>query len=393
MGVSAPLDGGPLHPAKRSGAAPDVRELLVRGRGHQAARGYRHRQHHVGGRFPTRRFLLPQVLGCGRACARGRVGGGPTQAAVPQRDQRLPPRRHQRRCMGGELMAVAAPSLTNAELKYGLISVDDHVVEPPDLWSSRVPGRLKDRAPRLVRQQDGSEQWVLDGRVLLGGNAALAAAFTADRNREPARWDEVPPAAFVPAERLKAMDAAGVDRSVLYPSVAGIAGEAFGSLTDPELELACVQAYNDWLIDEWAATSERFIPQCIVPIWPPEATVREIRRAVQRGHRGVVWPSLPMDLRDVPHVSEPEYDAVWSVCEELGVPLCLHAGASPGLQYPGTPSLTPTMAAALDAATKPVSSVYVLGLYVFSRILMRHPNLRVIMAESALSWGMLYLEW
>jgi predicted TIM-barrel fold metal-dependent hydrolase len=179
----------------------------------------------------------------------------------------------------------------------------------------------------------------------------------------------------------------------LYPIVAGVAGEAFGSLTDPELEIPCVQAYNDWLIDEWASASDRFIPQCIVPIWPPEATVQEIHRAVARGHRGVVFPSLPMDLRDVPHVSEPDYDPVWSACEELGVPLCLHAGASPGLQYPGTPTLSPTMAAALDAATKPVSSVYVLGLYLFSRILMRHPKLKIVMAESALSWGMLYLEW
>ena len=67
------------------------------------------------------------------------------------------------------------------------------------------------------------------------------------------------------------MDAAGVDYSVLYPTVAGLAGEAFGRLRDPDLELACVQAYNDWLIEEWAAASERFIPQCIVPIWPVEA--------------------------------------------------------------------------------------------------------------------------
>ena len=76
------------------------------------------------------------------------------------------------------------------------------------------------------------------------------------------------------------MDAAGIDYSVLYPTVAGLAGETFGRLKDPALELACVQAYNDWLIDEWAGASDRFIPQCIVPIGPVEATVTEIRRAV-----------------------------------------------------------------------------------------------------------------
>jgi len=279
------------------------------------------------------------------------------------------------------------------DLRYGLISVDDHVQEPPDLWTSRLSSsRWADRVPHLERQ-NGTERWVMDGQVLLGGHAARAGALMGDRNRDPDRWEEVPAAAYRPADRLKAMDAAGVDYSVLFPTVAGLAGETFGSLQDPELELACVQAYNDWLIDEWAGASERFIPQCIVPIWPPDATVREIQRAVGRGHRGVVFPSLPMDLRDVPHIADPDYEPVWSACEELGVPLCLHAGASPGLQYPGTPALSPTMAAALDAATRPVSSVYVLGLYLFSRVLLRHPKLKVVLAESALSWGMLYLEW
>jgi uncharacterized protein len=280
------------------------------------------------------------------------------------------------------------------KLKHGLISVDDHIQEPPDLWTSRLSkSHWGERIPHLERVADGAERWVIDGHVLLDGRPASAAALMVDRNCEPSRWDEVPPAAYRPSERLKAMDASGVDYSVLYPTVAGSAGQAFGQLEDPDLELACVRAYNDWLIDEWAAASDRFIPQCIVPVWPPEATVAEIKRAVAKGHRGVVFPALPMELRDVPHVAEPEYDPVWAACAELEVPLCLHAGASPSLQYAPYSGLASTLAEALNSVTKPVSSVFVLGLYLFSRILMRHPRLRVILAESALSWGMLYLEW
>ena len=280
------------------------------------------------------------------------------------------------------------------QLKYGLISVDDHVQEPPNLWTQRLSKtRWGERVPHLERIADGSERWVVDNQVLLDGSAALAGALMADRNHEPSRWQDVPPAAYVPSERLKAMDAAGIDYSVLYPTVAGLAGEAFGRLRDPDLELACVQAYNDWLIEEWAAASDRFVPQCIVPIWPVEAATTEIERAVAKGHRGVVFPSLPMHLRDVPHVSGPEYDPVWSVCEELNVPVCLHAGASPQLQYHASPHLAPALARAMDAATKPVSSVFVISLYSFSRVLLRHPKLRLVLAESALSWGMLYLEW
>jgi predicted TIM-barrel fold metal-dependent hydrolase len=280
------------------------------------------------------------------------------------------------------------------QLKYGFISVDDHVQEPPDLWTGRLSGgRWGARLPRLERASDGAERWVADGRVLLDGAASKAGAFMPERNTEPARWDEVPPAAYLPAERLKAMDAAGVDYSVLYPTVAGLAGEAFGRIEDGALELACVRAYNDWLIEYWAAASERFIPQCIVPLWPVDETIKEIRRAVALGHRGVVFPALPMHLRKVPHISGPEYDPLWAACEELEVPVCLHGGASPELQYPPASGLSPRLAQALDAVTRPVSNVFVLSLYSFSRVFLRHPRLSVVLAESALSWGMLYLEW
>ena len=278
-------------------------------------------------------------------------------------------------------------------LRYGFISIDDHVQETPNLWVERVEKKFCDRAPRLVTAKDGGQQWLLEGKVLLDGCAARAGALMADRNEDPKRWDDVPPAAFTPAERLKAMDSAGVDYSMLYPTVAGLAGETFGRLQDSDLEIACVRAYNDWLVDEWASASERFIPQCLVPIWPVEAAITEVKRAVARGHRGVIFPSLPMHLRDVPHVSGPEYDPFWSACEELGVPVCLHAGASPQLQSPLPPRMKPALAAAAAAVTKPVSSVFVLSLYSFSRVLLRHPKLRLVFAESALSWGMLYLEW
>jgi predicted TIM-barrel fold metal-dependent hydrolase len=267
------------------------------------------------------------------------------------------------------------------------------VQEVPSLWADRVEKRLRDRAPRLATMQDGGEQWLLDGKVLLDGRASRAGALLADRNEDPTRWADVPAAAFTPAERLKAMDSAGIDYSVLYPTVAGLAGEAFGALADTDLEIACVRAYNDWLIEEWVCASDRFIPQCLVPIWPVEAAMEEARRAVARGHRGVIFPSLPMHLRKVPHVSGSEYDRFWSTCEELNVPVCLHAGASPELQSPLPPQMKPALAAAIDAATKPVSSVFVLSLYSFSRVLLRHPKLRLVLAESALSWGMLYLEW
>lgn len=279
-------------------------------------------------------------------------------------------------------------------MRSRFISVDDHVQEPPDLWTSRLSKKKwGDKIPHLEKIKGGKERWVMDGEVMADGYVAQVGALMGDRNVEPENWDEVPAEAYEPQARLKAMDVAKVDSSVLFPTVAGMAGEAFGGIKDPALELACVQAYNDWLIDEWAAASDRFIPQCIVPISSPEATVAEIERAVEMGHKGVVYPALPMDLADVPHVGDSDYDPVWAACAALGVPLCLHAGSSPTLEYDPYLDLSPTLARALRAVTKPVSSVYVLGLYLFTRVLLRHPGLRIVLAESALSWGLCYLEW
>src|SRR5258705_7934585 len=152
-------------------------------------------------------------------------------------------------------------------LKYGFISVDDHVQETPKLWVDPLENKFGDRVPHLVTAKDGSEQWFMDGRMLLDGRAARAGALMSDRNEDPKRWTDVPAPAFTPAERLKAMDSAGIDYSVLYPTVAGLAGEAFGRLQDSGVENAGVQAYNEWLIDEWGGASERFLPQGRVPGW------------------------------------------------------------------------------------------------------------------------------
>ena len=279
------------------------------------------------------------------------------------------------------------------ELKYGLVSVDDHVQEHPEVWTQRMSRtEWGDRIPHVQKQADGTECWVVDGEKLPLKGVASAGAAMPDRVREPQRWEEVPGAACNPSDRLTAMDVDGVDYSVLYPTIAGLAGETFGRLQDPNLELACVQAYNDWLLEEWASASDRFIPQCIVPLWPIESTVKEIRRALGKGHRGVVFPAVPMHLREVPHINEPDYDPVWATCQELRVPVCFHAGSSRQILLAGYEGLSTGLKEALAALTRPVSNVMVVANILYSGILMRYPELKVVFAESSLSWGAYELE-
>jgi uncharacterized protein len=284
--------------------------------------------------------------------------------------------------------------MSNETFNSGLISVDDHVQEPPNLWTQRLSKtRWGNRLPHLENQSDGTQRWVVDGNALPLSGVGLTGALMDDRTRVPQSWEEVPKAAYLPAERLRAMDADGVVCSVLYPTVAGPSGENFGRLTDADLELACVQAYNDWLIEEWASTSKRFIPQCIVPLWPVEATVAEIKRAVRMGHKGVVFPAVPMELRNVPHINDAAYDPVWAACQDLNAPICFHPGSFNTIQFAAHEYFQGKLAAALEALSRPASLVFVLVNLLLSRILLRFPELKVVFAESSLGWGTYLLEY
>jgi predicted TIM-barrel fold metal-dependent hydrolase len=266
------------------------------------------------------------------------------------------------------------------DLKYGLISADDHVQEHAEVWTGRM-SRQKwgDRIPHVETQSDGTQLWRIDG-VPVKAQAQIAR-------------EELRSATYDAGERLKAMDAEGIDYSILYPTVAGLAGERFGRIADADLELACVQAYNDWLIEEWAKVSPRLVPQCLAPIWPMDRTVAEIRRAVGLGHKGVIYPASPMELKSVPHINEADYDPLWSVCAELGVPLCFHSGASAKIQMQSDEGFTPAAARAFGGIVRSVSSIAVLANFLFSRVLDRFPQLKVVFAEGSLGWIAYELEY
>jgi predicted TIM-barrel fold metal-dependent hydrolase len=277
---------------------------------------------------------------------------------------------------------------------HRFISADEHVQEHPDLWTKRLSrARWGERIPHIERNSKGEERWFVDAREISLNGVADCGAAMPDRTRNPQRWNEVPSSVFEPKERLKMMDAAGIDSAVLYPTVAGAGGETFGRIEDQELELACVRAYNDWVLEEWENVSDRFIPQCLAPLFPIDAAVEEIRRCVKNGHRGVIYPAVPMELRDVPHINEAAYDPLWSACQELGVPVCFHAGASSAIQIPAYDGYSATLAAAFRAITRPASSVSVLVNLLISKILMRFPQLKVVFAESGLGWGAYLLEY
>ncbi len=181
-----------------------------------------------------------------------------------------------------------------------LISVDDHIVEPPDMFKNHLQKKYLDEAPRLVHNPDGSDTWQF--RDIVIPNVALNAVAGRPKEEyglEPQGLDEIRPGCFNVDERVKDMNAGGILGSMCFPSFPGFAGRLFAT-EDHDFSLALVQAYNDWHVEEWCgAYPARFIPMTLPVIWDAEACAKEIRRNAKRGraladlHREPVGDGIP----------------------------------------------------------------------------------------------------
>ena len=148
-----------------------------------------------------------------------------------------------------------------------LVSVDDHLVEPPDLFDGRLPAR-SDRAPKVIRTKNGDDVWTYNDAIIPNiGLNAVAGRPKEEYGIEPTSYEEMRRGCFDIAERVKDMNAGGVLGSMCFPSFPSFSGRVFGASEDKDLGLAVLQAYNDWHIDEWCASAPgRFIPMAITPL-------------------------------------------------------------------------------------------------------------------------------
>ena len=282
--------------------------------------------------------------------------------------------------------------MTTLELKFGVVSTDEHIQEDRDVWTNRMSAaRFGDDIPHIAELPDGTEHWFIRGELARFSNhkvASVAAAMT-PRNAEPQRWEEVPHETYVPAERLKAMDRDHVDTHAFFPNVAGITNQNFQQGGSDEFRLACLRAYNDWLAEEWTAFSPRFISQAIVPMWDVEAACDEIRRAVGNGHKAVVWHGAP-EVFGLPHFNDRQWDPVYATCADLGVPMCLHIGAVPILE--AWPGYDRTTKIAMGSTRSISSHMQIVTNVLFSGVLDRFRDLNVTIVESGIGWIPYLLE-
>ncbi|MBV8134419.1 MAG: amidohydrolase family protein [Deltaproteobacteria bacterium] len=279
-------------------------------------------------------------------------------------------------------------------LRFGVISVDDHVVEVPDLWVQGMSqSKWGDLIPHVAVQADGKERWVIEGQVSTTSSLAPTAALAKDRCTEPQAWSQVPQSVYDPRARLAAMDADGIDYSVLYPCAAGISGEAICAIKALDLQVECARVYNDWIIDVWTATSPRFVPQAILPAGSVEGAVKEAQRAVARGHKGLIMPAQPSQINPaVPHLYKPDWDPLWAAIQELDVPVCFHAGSAPSVMFEISPAYDSAGARAFDNVRQSAGSAALVNGMVLSGILYRFPKLQPVFSGSSIDYVPFALE-
>ena len=276
------------------------------------------------------------------------------------------------------------PDPERAERSFTVISCDDHVVEPPHTFEGRVPRALADRAPRVVEVDDGREMWLYDGQLLpnVGFNAVVGRPVD-EYSFDPTRFDEMRRGAWDVAARVHDMDLNGVYASLNFPSfLPGFAGQRLQQVTeDPELALACVRAWNDWHLEEWAAYAPgRMIPLQLPYVLDPEVGAEEVRRNAARGFTAMTFSEAPHML-GLPSLHSGHWDPIMRACEETGTVVCLHVGSS------GTsPATSP------DAPSDTVGvlffgyAMFAAVDWLYSRIPVRFPGLRICLSEGGIGW-------
>ncbi len=276
-----------------------------------------------------------------------------------------------------------------------LISVDDHVIEHPNVWQDRLPERYRDAGPRIVEVDEdgaldatgkpirrGSQLWCYEGK--LHNRIALDAVAGLDWKEygtDPYRFDQIIPGCYDPVERAKDMDLDGIQAGLCFPTFPRFAGTAFLNSDDKDLALLCVQAYNDFILDEWcAAVPGRQIPMVILPLWDPALAVAELERTAAKGARAISFVENPVPL-GLPSLYTDHWDPVFAAAQEAQLPLCMHFGTSG--KVPMTSRDAPMLTWVVLMSTNSMATTVDL---LFSPIFHKFPQLKAALSEGGIGW-------
>ena len=281
-----------------------------------------------------------------------------------------------------------------------LVSVDDHAIEPPTVWTDRLPAgdheagphveeRVVSTSAQLGKAVEGlQEVWVYEGKPYpeIGLNA-VAGKDPTEYDTEPTRYADMIPGCYDPVARVADMDLDGIAAQLCFPSFPRFSGTRFLVAEDKDLALRCVRAWNDWMLEDWCgAAPGRYIPVSILPLWDPDLAAGELRRMAEKGTKAITFPENPVPL-GLPSFHTDHWDPVLAAAEEAGTPLCLHFGTSGRIPQTAPDAPMPVMIALMGC-----NSMYTLVDLLFSPVFHKFPRLKVSLAEGGIGWIPYQLE-
>ncbi len=262
-----------------------------------------------------------------------------------------------------------------------IVSVDDHVVEPLDLFD-RAPGKLRDGLPTVWRDDDGIPYWVVDGQKLgITVPNGAAGRPMSEWNSAAQKLEDFRLGVHDARARLADMDTCGVWASLNFPSIPwGFTGWRFAKMENRAAGRVAFEVYNDWMLEWCSAAPERFIPCQIAWLADPQLAAADIRRNAERGFVAVSFSENPEGL-GFPSLYSGHWDPFFAACEETGTVVNLHVGSSGMTQQPSSASPVD-----VTVALFPVNGMMALVDWIYSKIPVRFPGLKIAMSEAGVSW-------
>jgi predicted TIM-barrel fold metal-dependent hydrolase len=278
---------------------------------------------------------------------------------------------------------------SNVNLDW-LVSVDDHVLEPQDVWQKRLPAKQRERGPKMITVDNGEMWQYEDVRIATSGLAAVAGKRRQEFSYEPVTYSEMRPGCYDSIARLEDMNAAGILASLCFPSFPRFCGQVFYEAKDRELALLCVKAYNDWMIEDWCGSAPgRFIPLIIVPLWDARLAADEVRRCAERGAHAIAFSENPEPL-GLPTINDVNrfWDPLFEACQETETVVCMHIGSS-SVPMKFSEDSYSLMNMAWGTGSRVSGTMLD---WLFSPTLTRFPQLKIALSEGGIGWIPYFLE-
>ena len=268
-----------------------------------------------------------------------------------------------------------------------VISVDDHAFESSTTFS-RVPAKHQESVPKLV-EVEGRPAWQIGDRLnfFIGLDGAAGRPIAEWRSMKM-RFEDYRRGVWDVDARVADMDLNGVWASLCFPSVIwGFAGSTLSKIPDPDAALACVRSYNDWMVEEWWGSHlDRFIP-CQMPfLADPEVAAAEVHRNAARGVHAVTFSENPVGL-GYPSIHTGHWDPFLAACAETGTSLNLHIGSSGSIHKPSPDTPDPA-----QLALFPVNGIETVVDWIYSKIPLRFPTIKIVLSEAGVSWVPMIIE-